>query len=135
VKVLFQINETYGEPRLKIIDRHGKWVGNIGFGVGSKKSEGYPIGYGLNKEYRGRGIMAKAIKLLMEHSTREIFQACVYSDNYASIRTLENAGFKQISVHEEYTATEVLVFEYKKSDYKVLTQSADKENYGHAGAA
>lgn len=73
-------------------------IGGIGFlythGDSSHKAE---IGYWIGKEYRGRGIMTKAVRKMVELAFEEkgLFrlEAHVFPDNIGSMKALENAGF------------------------------------------
>jgi RimJ/RimL family protein N-acetyltransferase len=99
-------------PRLNIVlgDKH---VGHIGWGLGSKLSEGYALGWGIRKDYERKGIMKKALKRFLERSMPKVYQACIMADNVASIALAKSCGFKEIG-KREYNETSILVFEYKK---------------------
>lgn len=71
---------------------------------------GYPnnmgeIGYVLKPAYRGQGIMTEAVKLIVKFGL-EVMKltdvvAYVDSENRASVRVLERAGFHQVEAQEE----------------------------------
>jgi RimJ/RimL family protein N-acetyltransferase len=56
------------------------------------------IGYWLGKDYRGQGIMMRAVKLVTNYAFRELnlkrIYAYVFMFNRPSVRVLEKAGYK-----------------------------------------
>jgi [ribosomal protein S5]-alanine N-acetyltransferase len=78
---------------------HGH-IGNIGmFYHGGKESHYDEIGYWLAAPYRGHGLMTAAVKALCiemfaQRPQLVRIEAAVFSDNPASIRVLEKAGFE-----------------------------------------
>ncbi|MGV8172270.1 MAG: GNAT family N-acetyltransferase [Candidatus Woesearchaeota archaeon] len=76
----------------------GKLAGCIGYCIHDKdKIHTASIGYWLGKEYWGRGIMTKVIKVIIKHLFEkfpiERIDAQVYTWNPASAKALEKAGF------------------------------------------
>ncbi|KAG0355599.1 acyl-CoA N-acyltransferase [Gamsiella multidivaricata] len=80
--------------------RGGKAIGNV---MVSDESDdvlyGDDIGYWLDPEYHGQGLMAKALGLLLQEvSIKEVgkrkFNACAFEGNWSSRRTMEKLGFK-----------------------------------------
>ena len=65
------------------------------------------VGYGISKEFRGKGIGAKAVKLALDFAKKELqFHACeatVDPKNQPSKKVLEKNGFKSIGTIKEYT--------------------------------
>ncbi|MBX3367951.1 MAG: GNAT family N-acetyltransferase [Phycisphaeraceae bacterium] len=57
---------------------------------------GPEIGYWLGREHRGKGIASQAVMLFLADVTRRPLYARAASDNVASIRVLQNAGFREI---------------------------------------
>jgi ribosomal-protein-alanine N-acetyltransferase len=57
------------------------------------------LGYWLSEQYRGRGIVTEAVKLISEYAFTHLdvicIQACVLSKNPASMRVLEKAGYEK----------------------------------------
>lgn len=79
------------------IDSGGEVIG----GISLRNIEGHKaeIGYWLSEKYWGRGIMTKAVKLVCGFGfgklrLRRIY-ATLFSNNRASARVLEKAGFKR----------------------------------------
>ena len=74
------------------------FIGGIGLlfddGVGSHKSK---FGYWIGEPFRGRGIMTKVVEIFANHVMAlydmKRLEAYVFSDNRASMRVLEKAGF------------------------------------------
>ena len=80
-----------------------KVVGGIGFIL---KKDVYrktlEIGYWLGEEYWGKGIMTKAVKLMINYGFENFevirIEARVFSWNKGSMRVLEKAGFKKEAI-------------------------------------
>jgi RimJ/RimL family protein N-acetyltransferase len=78
-----------------IVIEHRELVGLVGFkGRAGEEAE---VGYGIEKEYRGRGIMKKALELILTWAEQ---QPCISrvaartdSENEASIRVLRACDF------------------------------------------
>jgi RimJ/RimL family protein N-acetyltransferase len=77
----------------------GQTVGNIA----CFPYEGEPnIGYGIDRQYWGRGIATRALTQFLEIvTTRPIFAAAA-ADNLGSIRVLEKCGFTQTALIKGY---------------------------------
>lgn len=78
------------------IDINGEVVGGIGLtNIEDHKAE---IGYWLNKNYRGQGIMTKVVKLMTKYGFKKLglkrIYAFVFPFNKASIAVLKKAGYK-----------------------------------------
>lgn len=62
-----------------------------------RESGEYELGYVLNKKYHGRGIMTEAakavVKTAFEHSQIDKINSSYITENIASARVLEKAGF------------------------------------------
>ncbi|KAG0339178.1 hypothetical protein BG004_006932 [Podila humilis] len=76
----------------------GVAIGNVYVSLGSDDDlTGSDIGYWLAPEYHGQGLMAKALKLILQEVAikegKRNFNAYVFEGNWASRRTLEKAGF------------------------------------------
>jgi [ribosomal protein S5]-alanine N-acetyltransferase len=80
------------------IDIDGKAVGVIGLELRNDVYRRSPLlGYWISETYWGRGIMSKAIKLIVDYAFDNLdavrVQAGVLSNNPRSMRVLEKAGF------------------------------------------
>jgi len=64
--------------------------------------EGGTVGYWLRPEARGRGIMTRAVRLLVDHARREHgierLRLFTHPDNLASQRVAERAGFRRVGL-------------------------------------
>src|SRR3989338_4091593 len=80
------------------IDIKGDVVGSIGFHKIDRKNKRAEIGYWLGKDYRGMGIMTKAVKQMTNYGFKKLklkrIYAYVFAHNKASTRVLEKVGFK-----------------------------------------
>lgn len=70
-------------------------IGNIRYGV----AQSGQIGYWMNKDFAGQGLMVDAVRLVLHHGfdtlrLHRIEAACI-PDNRRSIRVLEKAGFQR----------------------------------------
>lgn len=100
---------------VKVIEVDGTLAGVVGI-VNSD------VGYHIGKDFWGRGIMTKALKLRIaeEFLKPEVdgIKACVWHDNPASGRVLEKAGFKRAFTCADYCKareTEIDAIHYKLS--------------------
>jgi [ribosomal protein S5]-alanine N-acetyltransferase len=91
------------DPTNLAIDVNGEAVGAVGY-VPGRDVEHYSaeIGYWLGEELWGRGIVTEALQLVTEHAFAEggflrLF-ALPFSDNLASARVLEKAGYEREAV-------------------------------------
>lgn len=89
-------------------------IGSVNFGFESNKSQGYPIGYRLDPDYRGKGLMTKALAFYIQKVDKRLFQACVVESNIASQRVLNKCGFRKIGTFEHYQHGTIFVYELKK---------------------
>ena len=88
------------DPTNLAIDVGGEAVGAVGY-VPGRDVERYSaeIGYWLGEALWGRGIVTEALQLVTEHAFRNVgflrLFALPFSDNAASIRVLEKAGYER----------------------------------------
>jgi RimJ/RimL family protein N-acetyltransferase len=79
------------------IDIDGDCVGAISLG-GIEKNHQAKVGYWLGKEYRGKGIMTAALKMITEYGFKKYrlkrIIAYVVTFNKPSARLLEKCGYK-----------------------------------------
>lgn len=80
----------------------GITVGNIRHGV----SQSANIGYWMGERFAGRGLMAEALELVVDHCFRtlrlhRLEAACIPSNN-RSVRVLEKAGFRREGLLHSY---------------------------------
>lgn len=88
------------------IEFNGEYAGNIGLYPGEdvyrKSAE---IGYFIGEPYWGRGIMTRAVILMVEYGFRNFdivrIHTGVFEYNTASQRVLEKCGFKKEGVFEK----------------------------------
>ena len=91
------------DPTNLAIDVNGEAVGAVGY-VPGRDVERYSaeIGYWLGEELWGRGIVTEALQLVTEHAFAEAgflrLFALPFSDNLASARVLEKAGYEREAV-------------------------------------
>jgi len=80
-----------------VIDIGGEAVGDIGITMIVPNLKG-KIGYWIAKEYRGKGLMTKVVKLATDHWFKKYKLRRIYANtrpfNKPSARVLEKAGFK-----------------------------------------
>ena len=86
------------EPTNFAIEVDGEAAGGVGFSPGDDVERfSAEIGYWLSELYWGRGIVTEAVVLLSEHlfSVHNLVRlfALPFTDNAASIRVLEKAGY------------------------------------------
>jgi RimJ/RimL family protein N-acetyltransferase len=83
----------------RVIDVDGAVAGTIGsFHIGGERE----VTYWVDRSYWGRGVASAALQLLLaEIAERPIFGRAA-SDNVASLRVLEKAGFRRIGVDRGY---------------------------------
>ena len=116
MKVYFSVIQRDHRTLVKIISEAGKCVGSVGHGLSANMSKGLAIGYSIDSEFRKKGLMTKAVKLFLEHSNHNLFQAIVRPENRASQRVLFKAGFKLINYDEiRKNKHAIWVFEYSKT--------------------
>lgn len=96
---------------LLILNELGKCIGSIGWGVGFndlRVKGSFAIGYEMNKEFRNKGIMSKALKIYCENTPQKSLHAVIQRDNYASQKLVIKCGFKLVD------DSDYLVYEYSK---------------------
>lgn len=90
------------EPRLQhrwiIINKgDGMKIGTCGFHCWSIKDSKVDIGYDLKKEFWGNGYMYEALNAIIQFAKDSMdikeIKACIYIENYKSIRLVEKFGF------------------------------------------
>ena len=83
-----------------------KIVGLIMFDNPSKNKKIYEIGYAIGKKYWGKGIATEAIKLMVDFGFNKLklkrIWAGVDSENPASAKVLEKAGFEKEGVRKNH---------------------------------
>ena len=93
--------ELHGKIAVLLIkNKQNITVGSIGHGLGTYRKDVYPIGYGINSDLRGQGIMSYALKVFIKKSKLPHLEACVMEDNIASQKVLLKNGFKPIKQDE-----------------------------------
>lgn len=84
-----------------IRDNSGSIVGRINLVDMDTTNEIAEVGYRVGQEYGGKGIAARALKLLLETEIRvKKIKAKTTTNNIASQRVLEKNGFKQLSISD-----------------------------------
>ncbi|MFB7159285.1 GNAT family N-acetyltransferase [Lysinibacillus sp. NPDC056232] len=85
-----------------IRDNAGNIIGRINLVDIDTTNNIAEVGYRIGKEYGGKGIGAKALKLLLETeiSVKKI-KAKTTTNNIASQRVLEKNGFKQVCIDDD----------------------------------
>ncbi|GJJ74441.1 hypothetical protein EMPS_06799 [Entomortierella parvispora] len=91
------------ECAIRDMEKGGKLIGAVRVSDGpDDQLEGDDVGYWLAAEYHGQGLMAKALKLMLQdisikEAGKRKFNAHAHIGNWASRRTLEKAGFVYLS--------------------------------------
>ncbi len=90
-----ELRETQGEHNFVVL-RGERFLGVVGI----RAWEGGTIGYWLAPEARGDGVMAQAVRAVVdwargEHGIRKL-AILAHADNVASQRVAERAGFKRV---------------------------------------
>jgi len=87
----------YAIWNIQLNDETGKSVGDLSF-KGLDSNGLVEIGYGIKKEYEGEGYMTEAVTAIARWASEQIgvnyVEAETDSDNKASQRVLEKAGFR-----------------------------------------
>ncbi|MFJ3390382.1 MULTISPECIES: GNAT family N-acetyltransferase [unclassified Lysinibacillus] len=84
-----------------IRDNSGSIVGRINLVDIDTTNDIAEVGYRVGQEYGGKGIAARALKLLLETEIRvKKIKAKTTTNNIASQRVLEKNGFKQVSISD-----------------------------------
>lgn len=87
------------------IDINGEAIGSVGIHA---LNDVYfltgELGYWLAEPYWNKGIVTEAVKTVVDYTFKtpkfERIQACIFSNNYASMRVLEKAGFTKEAIHK-----------------------------------
>ena len=98
-----EFEHTFGFPNFWIIRNEKKLAGGIGLIFNnSTESHKVEIGYWIAAPFRGKGLMSEVIDhlcaYLFKHFHFVRIEAHVFTDNTASSRTLEKAGFQREGV-------------------------------------
>ncbi|KAF9390826.1 hypothetical protein CPB97_008343 [Podila verticillata] len=105
IKTGYQRMSKNGTPLdmcLRDMAKGGILIGRVRVSDASDEDlDGDDVGYWLSPEYKGQGIITKAVKLMLQEvSIKELgkrkFNSHAFHDNWASRRILEKAGF----IHE-----------------------------------
>lgn len=84
-----------------IKDNSGSIIGRINIVDIDTTNDIAEVGYRVGQEYGGKGIAARALKLLLETEIRvKKIKAKTTTNNIASQRVLEKNGFKQLSISD-----------------------------------
>ncbi len=82
---------------LIICKENGKGIGFAGF-KGIQSDRCTEVGYGISPDYRKKGLMTEALKVLIDWAYKTRFlkgiTAAVKKNNTGSIKVLQNCGFK-----------------------------------------
>jgi RimJ/RimL family protein N-acetyltransferase len=116
VTAFLRLASTHGDPRpfghyriTRKADGHA--IGGIGF-KGLPHNGCVEVGYGLAPSARGQGYAAEALTAILtvaaDHGASRVV-AATDRDNIASQRTLERAGFRQLSTDGDLCSYEVLL--------------------------
>lgn len=82
-----------------VIDVDGAVAGTIA----SFRVDGEPeVTYWVDRAYWGKGIASAALQLLLAELTERPLYARAASDNVASLRVLEKAGFRRVGVNRDF---------------------------------
>jgi len=83
-----------------------------------KRNKRAGIGYGLAKEYRGKGITKKAVKEAIKYAKQKLklhaLESTAHPKNISSQKVLIHCGFKKVGVMKDY------YFEKEKFEDRVL---------------
>lgn len=79
--------------RARVIEVHGEIAGSVAcFQADGKNC----LGYWMAKEFWGKGLASRAVKMFLEEETRRPLHATAASANTASRRILEKCGFELV---------------------------------------
>lgn len=106
----------YAIWNMQLNDLTGKSVGDFSF-KGLNANGVVEIGYGVKKEYEGQGYMTEAVRAIAKWASEQAgvkdVEAETESDNKASQRVLEKAGFRPNGVMGEEGSRYVYVKDKK----------------------
>ena len=84
----------------------GKLIGTCGFHAMSDYHKRIEVGYDLNRDYWGKGIMKEALSLIIDYAFEESdvnrIEAFVEPPNIASRALLERQGFRMEGILREH---------------------------------
>ncbi|CAL5416133.1 unnamed protein product [Camellia sinensis] len=120
-------NIAIPHPWLRAICLKNRAIGSVSVmpssGIGASRGE---IGYALASEYWGRGIVTRAVKMVVssvfsEWPHLERLEGLVYVDNLGSQRVLQKAGFQKEGVLRKYVTVkgrsrDIVIFSLLSSD-------------------
>lgn len=102
---ILSLNGIWGTGMTYGIFEHSRLAGTIGFQHASKRDFSVQIGYWLGKEFQGRGLARRALRILLEavfiYAKVHRVSAKVALDNVRSARLLEKSGFTLEGVERE----------------------------------
>ncbi|KAH7842207.1 hypothetical protein Vadar_002667 [Vaccinium darrowii] len=123
----FITNRAIHHPWLRAICLKNKAIGSIsvmpGSGIGAGRAE---IGYALASKYWGKGIVTRAVKIVvstifLEWTHLERLEALVDVENLGSQRVLEKSGFHKEGVLRKYVfikgrSRDMVIFRHLRTD-------------------
>lgn len=81
-------------------------IGTCGFHKWNQRSFRAEIGYDLNPQYQGHGLMTEALHAALQHGFDVLklhrIEAFIYVENMPSLRLAERLGFRQEGVLRDY---------------------------------
>jgi RimJ/RimL family protein N-acetyltransferase len=95
------------ENTLRVIVRDSRLLGTIASYISDGATE---VTYWIDRRYWGQGIATQALALLLEEITVRPIRARAASDNAASLRVLQKAGFRRLRTELSFAparATEI----------------------------
>tara|TARA_Y100000287_G_C14071597_1_gene281068 strand:+ start:117 stop:584 length:468 start_codon:yes stop_codon:yes gene_type:complete len=94
-------NFKKNKNKLFLIKKNQK---NIGYIRVEKNSNFFYVSWALDKIYRGKGYVTKALKTVTKSSISNIsnFKACILKDNIPSIKVAKKSGFKKIGTKQNF---------------------------------
>jgi RimJ/RimL family protein N-acetyltransferase len=94
-------NQSNDEVTMRAITCDGELVGSIASFVVDGDTE---ISYWIGREHWGQGIASQALAMFLSEVADRLIRARAASDNIASRRVLEKAGFVVIGTEESFAA-------------------------------
>ncbi|MFA6730227.1 MAG: GNAT family protein [Eubacteriales bacterium] len=95
---------------------NGAFIGTIGFANLDTNNNWGEIGYVLNPDYHGKGIMTEAVKVILKVGFAYLglhrIQARIMEGNDASVRLVERLGFRKEGVFRDHI--------YVKGSYRTI---------------
>lgn len=112
------------EPRLQhrwilVTKAEGIEIGTCGFHFWDTNNQVCDVGYDLNEAYWGKGYMMEAMQAILAFAADAMnlkrINACIYIENYSSLKLAERLGFKFEG------KTQNLTFRGKEYEHRILT--------------